>query len=462
MRILVLLFLTLVFGAGIALADKGTDTQRIQPFAANPWYWQYKGKPVMLLGGSVEDNLFQISNLKEHLDQLASSGGNYVRNTMSSRDDGYVWPFLKIQDGKYDLEKMDADYWKRFENLLKLALERDIIVQIEVWDRFETAREPWEASPYNPANNINYAQEQTGLAHRYPNHPGSNENPFFRSPPTLQNIPTLIEYQTAQVDKMLSISLKYPNVLYCIDNETSASPLWSEHWARYILKKARQCGVTVYVTKMWDAWNLGHPSNKATFDHLELYAFVDISQNNHQKGQTHRDNAMKAREYLASKPRPINMVKVYGNDASTYGSTRDGLERFWRSTLGGMAAIRFHRPSAGLGFGAEAEANIRSARMLFDLLDFTQMSPEDGLLEERKDNEASCLARRGFQYAVFCTNGGAVEIDTGVDSFQGSLRWLDFRQSRWHEDAVTVNGRKLKLRALGKGLWVALAEREKP
>jgi hypothetical protein len=31
------------------------DPERIQPYAANPFYWQYKGQPVPLLGGSDSD-----------------------------------------------------------------------------------------------------------------------------------------------------------------------------------------------------------------------------------------------------------------------------------------------------------------------------------------------------------------------------------------------------------------------
>ncbi len=33
-----------------AAGDKNAD--RIKPYAENPRYWQYNGKPVMLLGGS--------------------------------------------------------------------------------------------------------------------------------------------------------------------------------------------------------------------------------------------------------------------------------------------------------------------------------------------------------------------------------------------------------------------------
>jgi hypothetical protein len=45
-----------------------SNQNRIQPYKQNPRYWQYKGKPVLLLGGTKDDNLFQIPDLKEHLD----------------------------------------------------------------------------------------------------------------------------------------------------------------------------------------------------------------------------------------------------------------------------------------------------------------------------------------------------------------------------------------------------------
>ncbi len=141
-----------------------SNADRIQPYARNPFYWQYKGAPVLLLGGSVEDNLFQIADIKYQLDLLHSLGGNYVRCTMSSRDEGDAWPFERAPDtGLYDLEQPGQDYWTRFERFLNLCAERDIILQIEVWDRFDFARGPWQDNPYNPKNNGNYTVEESGL-----------------------------------------------------------------------------------------------------------------------------------------------------------------------------------------------------------------------------------------------------------------------------------------------------------
>jgi hypothetical protein len=116
---------------------------RIQPYAKNPFYWQYKREPVLLLGGSVEDNLFQIPEIEAHLDLLHSVGGNYVRCTMSSRDEGDVWPFDRDpSNGLYDLSKPGKAYWERFARFLELAAARDIVAQFEMWDRFDFARAP--------------------------------------------------------------------------------------------------------------------------------------------------------------------------------------------------------------------------------------------------------------------------------------------------------------------------------
>jgi hypothetical protein len=63
-------------------------TAPIRPSADFPGYWEYKGDPVLLLGGTRNDNLFQEADAPDHLRELAAVGGNYIRNTMSARDSG--------------------------------------------------------------------------------------------------------------------------------------------------------------------------------------------------------------------------------------------------------------------------------------------------------------------------------------------------------------------------------------
>ncbi len=61
-----------------AKTDKSSEPIRI--YSENPFYWEYKGEPVLLVGGSKEDNLFNHPNgLENHLDILKENGGNFTR-----------------------------------------------------------------------------------------------------------------------------------------------------------------------------------------------------------------------------------------------------------------------------------------------------------------------------------------------------------------------------------------------
>ena len=442
------------------VAAANDSTKRIEVYRSNPAYWQYGGEPILLLGGSREDNLFQIPDLKEHLDLLKSVGGNYVRNTMSCRDEGNVWPFKKVND-KYDLDQWNDEFWSRFETFLKLTQERDIIVQIEVWATFDYYRENWAANPFNPKNNINYTAEQTGLPEKVDSHPIRTGNIFFWSVPAERNQQTVLKYQQRFVDKMLSYSLRFGNVLYCMDNETSVTPEWGYYWSEYIKARAKAAGVPVNTTEMWDKWDLADPQHNPSFDHPEIYSFVDISQNNHQKGQTHWDNAQRQRQRISGHVRPLNNVKIYGADTGRFGNTRDGMERFWRNIFGGLASARFHRPDSGLGLGETARANIRSLRQLTDRIDIFACAPHNDLLSDRESNEAYCLANPGTEYAVYFPGGGEVTLDIRALGKPAEITWLNILKCRWGDGQKMKGGNKLTLRCPSKDYWAVLIKPSK-
>jgi hypothetical protein len=428
----------------------------IQPWSANPRYWQFKGQPVLLLGGSKDDNLFQIPDLKEHLDEMAAVGGNYIRNTMSDRNDkGFeVYPFKQLPDGKYDLDQWNDEYWRRFDNLLRWTAERDIIVQIEVWDRFDYSTRNWPPHPCNPKNNVNYTAEQSGLAAEYPAHPGQNKQPFFFTTPRQRKNTVVLKYQRRFVEKMLSYSLRHDHVLYCMDNETSAQEEWGAYWADFIKQRAQQAGQRVCVTEMWDAWDLKADEHKRTFDHPERYDFCDVSQNNQKKGQEHWDNFQWVRQRLAARPRPLNTTKTYGADGGRFGNNRDGLERWWRHVLGGAASARFHRPDSGLGLSDPAKAALRAARRLETLLKLWEVEPANHLLSARADNEAYLAARPGRVYALYFTDGGAVGLDLKNAPGRFEARWIDLATGDWGQRGILEGGSVVTVTAPAQGHWV--------
>jgi hypothetical protein len=446
-----------VLPAADSFAAEASD--RIQPWPDNPRYWQFKGQPVLLLGGSDDDNLFQwpAERLRPHLDALRAAGGNYIRNTMSDRKDkGFeLYPFKRLPDGKYDLEQWNDDYWQRFETLLAETAKRDIIVQIEVWDRFDYSRDHWLPHPYNPKNNVNYTYEQSGFAPEYPEHPGANQQPFFFTTPRQRHNEVVLKYQQRFVDKLLSYTLPHGHVLYCIDNETSGDEAWGAYWAEYIKQKAAAAGVRVCVTEMWDDWDLKAERHRRTLDHPERYDFADVSQNNQKKGQEHWDNFQWARARVASHPRPLNTTKTYGADTGRYGNTRDGLERWWRHVIGGAASARFHRPDSGLGLSAPAVASLQAARKLESLIKLWEVEPANQLLSERADNEAYLAARPGRAYALYFTDGGSVGLDLNNASGPLEVRWIDIRTGQWGARGTLAGGGIVTVTAPGPGHWVA-------
>jgi len=435
---------------------------QIKPWSDNPWYWSDAGRPVLLLGGSDDDNLFQwpAEKLIPQLDRLAAAGGNVIRNTMSDRkDQGFeLYAFKQLPDGKYDLNQWNDGYWSRFETLLRESAKRRIFVQIEIWDRFDLAdsggSKRWQMHPFNPGNNVNYSYDESGFASAYPDHPGKNKQPFFFTTPQQRNNRAVLPYQQRFVQKMLQHTLRYDHVLYCIDNETSGEEEWGRYWAQFVKEEAAQRTQRICVTEMWDDWDLTADRHKRTFDHPELYDFVDVSQNNHNKGQKHWENFLHVRKYLSQKPRPINTTKTYGADGNKFGHTdQDAIERFWRHLLAGAASLRFHRPDSGLGLNDKAVACIRAARKLESKIPLWSVEAAAALLSDCEPNEAYLAAQIGTAYALYFPDGGDVSLDLSAAGGPLSAHWIVIATGEWGPVQSVAGGGKVRLAPPGKGGW---------
>lgn len=478
--------------------DSPVTESFLKIYSENRWYWEYEDKPVLLLGGSAEDNLFQYPNdyyddsaesLEEHLDTLVAAGGNYVRNTMSSRNPGNLFPYMKItgtpginnSDDVYDLDQWDDEYWKRFGEFLKLSADRDIIVQLEIFDRFdlhqaESLQENseirgivntgWEAHPWNPDRNINYTSESSGLRGGTIDDMKDDNELYYSVPALSMNAkapePIVLETLQKYVDRLLSIAFMYNNILYVIENESYQPVEFGDYWVDYIQEKADEAGKTIYVTNM-----RGNPEPESEDQQLILknnkYTFFDYSQNNHNEGQEHYDNFIKLREEISGKPKPINSVKIYGGIREN-DEIEEGKRRMWRAIFSGVAAVRFHRQgnrenAFGIGLNNEARRWIRSARIFTDSMNIFSCEPGNDLLGNRESDEAYCLAEPGNQYAVYFTNGGEVTLDLSGQYGVFNLRWMDISTSEWGESKVISGGNHWELKTPSSGQWAALITR---
>jgi hypothetical protein len=464
------------FGCQSSRRTSQNESARISVYKENPFYWQYKGKQVMLLGGSWQDNLFNHPvGLEEHLDKLLSVGGNYVRNTMSHRNAGNVFAYVRDEQGLFNLNQFNEEYWERFRKFLDLCYQRDIIVQIEIWDPWDHYEDHqsyggWSHHPFNPLNNFNYSAIESGLpeAVNYPPRGEPTEHPFFRTVPALSHNQPVLNFQQAYVDKLLSIALQYPNVLYCINNESGELIEWSDYWADYVHETAKKAGVKVHITEMRRNEDVRAVDHRRVFDFPERYTFLDISQNNAWSGlgQKHYDNIMYVRDYISDNPCPINNIKNYG--AARHGED-ESVARFCRMVFAGCASARFHRPHPiedpaaheassdfGLGLSPLAQQVIQSMRWVMDEIEFASTEPRNDLIAEREENEAYLLAESGKQYAVYFPKEGEVELDLTSAGGNWEIRWRYILDGSIQTETQVVGASPVLLKTPGSGHWVAV------
>lgn len=448
----------------VTAVSPALGADRIKPYEKNPRYWSYGGEPVLLAGASDDDNLFQWppEELARQLDTLVAAGGNVIRNTMSDRDEGDLRAFLEVEPGRYDLGRWNPAYWERFEYMLEATRKRGVFVQIEVWDRFDHSRDQWQTDPFRPRNNVNYSSKASGLVAAYPNHPGANDQPFFFTVPDLDDNRIVRKYQEAFVEKLLSHSLKYGHVLYCMDNETSGKEAWSAYWAAFLRQRSERAGLPIMITEMWDQWEVTGATHQRTVSHPERYDFIDLSQNTWQRGEPNWVNAQVVYRQISARPRPINNTKIYGS--ASLGQRQKGMDarnavaNFWRNLLGGFASSRFHRPDSGQGLNETARTQLGIVRAWLENYDVFRASPDTGfdLLDDRIGNEAYASAIPGKAWSVFFPATGEVILRTGP---AGNLevRWANVKTGEWSEPA-SLPGKDgaSRLRTPGKGMWLAV------
>jgi len=445
-----------IMGWCVPKAAEAADSNRIQPYENNVFYWQYYGQPIVLLGGSDDDNLFQWtgSTLTDHLDLLVSVGGNYLRNTMSDRSTGNVYAFEKVGD-LYDLDQWNDEYWNRLDTFLSETHQRDIIVQIELWDGWDLYASNWDEHPWNPKNNSNYTSAETGLPETWLPKPWQQDNPFVLTVPALNNVTSVLYYQDRFIKRVLERSLQYNHVLFTIHNESAAPHEWSDYWANFLHTEAALLGENVEVSDMRDKWDMHDPTHQYVIDRPELYTFFEISQNSRNTWQDQWAGVQYIRsQLLLNEPRPINETKLYIFPSPTSEpDKKESTDVFWRNLFGGVSGTRFHRPDAGHGLGETAQTHIQSARMLVDTMNIFSMEPHNDLLSDCSDNEAYALAELGEQYAVFFIDGGSITLDLTAAPENLKFRWLDIGQSSWGSEEPLSGGSAVTLQTPASGQW---------
>jgi hypothetical protein len=168
------------FITALWLATLGASAAPIQLHPDNPHYFLWRGQPAILItagehyGAAMNldfDYLRYLNELKAHRFNLTrtfsgtyrevAGSFNITGNTLAPMPGRFVCPWARsstpgASDGgnKFDLTKWNPDYFRRLKDFVAEAGKRGIVVELVL---FCTMYDDtlWHASPMNPRNNIN-------------------------------------------------------------------------------------------------------------------------------------------------------------------------------------------------------------------------------------------------------------------------------------------------------------------
>jgi len=443
-------------------ASADSSEAHIQPYSENPHYFAWGEQPIFLLGAAGYHSWAPISrpdavDYEAQLDRLAGVideiGSPRVRgfvrilpyDPMNHLHDGPVervlQPWVRLDDGRYDLERFAPAWEERLRTQLDAALNRGIIVSLELWDDWSVTRGPggqydpgagagWNAHPFNPKNNVNYSREVL------PESTAVCDAPFYSTVPDRDHIEQVLRLQKRYVNRVLAAAADYPNVFINISNESRAHRDWSYFWAEYARERVpddMMIGEMPSVRRTGDSGECDPALSPATLATDSRYDFVDVAQavsahsfdsvREQAVGGSRRMAAYREAMVEAQTVKPLVVSKDY-----TRTSPGGGIV-LWGHFTGGAAAARFHR----LGVDHTEEVidyqhdTVRRLGRFIAEIPFWRMQPTRGLLRGLPEQmEGNVLAERGHHLVVQLVGGGeGAELELDVSSGRWAVQWLD-------------------------------------
>jgi len=211
-------------GENLLEADRQEEAGTLRLYPGNERYLEYRGKPLILITSAEHYGALVNMDFDEitYLEALAGEGFNYTRiftgtyiepadnifgireNTLAPLPGRYLSPWVQ-EDGKYDLDRFNPDYFRRLRAFISRAEALGIMVEVTL---FSSIYHPgaWELSPFHVRNNVNGVGDMDlGRVH------------------TLFN-GDLRTYQEKFIRKMVRELNAYDNFFFEIQNEP-----WADH-----------------------------------------------------------------------------------------------------------------------------------------------------------------------------------------------------------------------------------------
>ena len=189
--------------------------------------------------------------------------------------------------------------------------------------------------------------------------------------------------------------------------------------------------------------------------HRDRYDYVDVSQvNSRLSDEDHWNSVLWLSKALnkIDPPYLLHMTKIYGNDIALDGKpwslfkpgdTDNAIEEWWRNLLAGVAGVRFHRPTAGIGLCNESKNCITATRKVESRVKFWDVKPRLDLLSNRQPDEAYLAADPGKAYILYFTKNGGGSVGLDLDTYPDTtfeLRWVNISTGVWGRTETLAGG----------------------
>jgi hypothetical protein len=209
--------------------------------------------------------------------------------------------------------------------------------------------------------------------------------------------------------------------------------------------------------------------------HRDAYDYIDVSQANSRHADEAHWDAIRWIAEAAGKVDPpylLHMTKIYGNDLALDGEpwsrfrpgdSSNAIEEWWRNLLAGVAGVRFHRPTAGLGLCAATTNCMKATRKVESKVAFWDVQPRMDLLANRQPDEAYLAADPGKAYLLYLTRNGGGSVGLRLDEYPGvefAVHWVNVDTGRWGPDVTVAGGSTVTLATDDASHWVAAIVRK--
>ena len=377
----------------------------------NPHYFQetLTGKPVMIAScaGFVPTSLKM--DYKKQIQEMKDNVITYGRvwHFLPWGGSDSIWPWSRsdvsgapMGGNKIDMEKWNPEYWRRMKDGLSLANKAGIYSEIHLFDRCGMSppdKTRWQGNPWASDNNVNNLETPVASKEGTPDFYMYEEKPNLRA------------QQERYITKMIDETVKYPIVIYEVENEHWAynNPKFGEHYAKFIKD---------YIAQKYPKMPRLVSYSSLEKDLEEFYKIPAVDIVNRHYGNEPERNPAVLNDYI--EPRwKLNKAINIDEFANGVSDTKLLREMCWIIvTSGGNFHIEDCTPESK---PMDVCGNIRLFRTL-SKWDFIHAAPDKGLITS---GGGYCMAQPGVEYVCYFPVGGEKVVQLPAGEYRAT--WWD-------------------------------------